>query len=110
MLHRCLAGNEHQAQKTAQLSPVFETYFILQQALVKSDANQAAKAAAELAKATDKVVMGNLGQAEHQVWMQVKDKIAADVRAIGGSTDIKRQRVCKAKRPLHPNLSKRFLK
>ncbi|MCW4469803.1 DUF3347 domain-containing protein [Flavobacterium sp. MFBS3-15] len=81
----------HTAQSDA-LAPVFSGYFILQEALVKSDGKQAAAAAGELQKTIGTVAMASLKEKEHTAWMQVTGKLSAAIKGIAGTSDLKKQR------------------
>lgn len=74
------------------LAPVMTNYFKLQQALVKSDARQAASLACELEKTIESVDMASLKAEEHAAWMQSKEKLSGDAAGIAKSQDIKKQR------------------
>jgi len=63
-------------QEVNQLKSVFENYFALKDALVKSDGNLASAKAKELLNALNAVQMNKLSNEEHTVWMKVmKDLI-----------------------------------
>lgn len=79
------------AQPTA-LAPVMTNYFRLQQALVKSDAKQAASLAGELEKTIESVNMASLKAEEHTAWMKAKEKLSSDAAGIASSQDLKKQR------------------
>lgn len=74
------------------VTPVISSYFKLQEALVKSDAKQAAATADELHKTIGNLDMSALRPDEHTVWMKVAGKLAADTKAIAGTSDVKKQR------------------
>jgi copper chaperone CopZ len=78
--------------QSGALAPVLTNYFRLQQALVKSDAKQAASLAAELEKTIEIVDMASLKAVEHTAWMQTKEKLSGDAAGIAKSQDLKKQR------------------
>lgn len=80
------------AKQNEAVTAVISSYFKLQEALVKSDAKQAAAAADELHKTIGNVDMSALRTEEHTVWMKVADKLSADAKAIAGTSDLKKQR------------------
>lgn len=75
-----------------ELSPVFDNYFLLKDALILSDANSAAVAATNLTKAIEAVKMDKLGHEEHMIWMKVMKGLSADAKAIADSKNIDAQR------------------
>jgi len=79
-------------KQSGALAPVMTNYFRLQQALVKSDAKQAAAMAVELQKAIESVDMASLKAVEHTAWMQTKEKLSRDAAGIAKSQDLKKQR------------------
>jgi copper chaperone CopZ len=85
-------GTTSAEAQSAALAPVMTEYFRLQQALVKSDAKQAAAMAAELQKAIGNVDMASLGAGEHTAWMKAKEKLSSDAAGIARSQDLKKQR------------------
>lgn len=74
------------------LTPVFNGYFRLQEALVKSDAKQAASIAGELRKTIANVSMASLTGKAHNTWMAASDKLISDAKGIAESQDLKKQR------------------
>ncbi|MGH2667170.1 DUF3347 domain-containing protein [Flavobacterium sp.] len=79
-------------QETNQLQPVFDYYFALKDALVKTDGNVASEKAKELAKAIQAVKMNKLGTDVHLVWMKVLEDLKEDSEHIAGTKDSKHQR------------------
>lgn len=83
------------AAKTAPsnvLAPVFNGYFSLHEALVKSDAKQAASTAGELQKAIGNISTAALTGEVHTTWMAASEKLSSDARGIAASQDLKKQR------------------
>jgi copper chaperone CopZ len=75
-----------------QLKLVFDYYFSLKDALVKTDAATASIKAKDLFVAINAVEMENLKMEEHMVWMKVYKDLASDVKKISETQDIKIQR------------------
>ncbi|RQO73391.1 mercury transporter [Pedobacter sp. KBW01] len=90
------ADHNHQgvsaAANTAQLKTVFEQYFALKDALVKSDANAAGLKATALLNAIKAVEMEKLNSAEHSAWMAAVKTLTTDVTNLSKSKDITDQR------------------
>lgn len=85
--------DQHMAKPEADaLQPVFDQYFALKDALVKSDAGVAAGKAKELAAAIDAVNMEKLGTEEHQAWMKVMKPLATQAKSIAASKKVDQQR------------------
>lgn len=75
-----------------KLKLVFDYYFSLKDALVKTDAATASIKAKDLFVAINAVEMENLKMEEHMVWMKVYKDLASDVKKISETQDIKIQR------------------
>jgi hypothetical protein len=75
------------------LKPVFDTYFSLKDALVKTDAKAASAAAKDLLTALNGVKMEELAMDVHRVWMKVSKDLMAGTQNISQTQDIKKQRV-----------------
>ena len=73
------------------LSPVYESYFLLKDALVKGDDNAAQKAAGTLYNNIVAVPMDKLGSS-HPTWMNLQPKLSFDSEHIKGTNDIDHQR------------------
>ena len=78
--------------QTNQLNPIFENYFTIKDALVKTDGKSASENAKELLSAINAVTMETLKMDEHMVWMKVVDKLNEDASNISASQDAKNQR------------------
>lgn len=87
-----VAVHAGQTQAASALQPVFDGYFALKDALVKSDAALATTSAGSLLKVTAAVDMRKLENAEHTVWMKVVKNIDAGVSRIAQSKDLIKQR------------------
>ncbi len=81
-----------ETQVSDQLSPIFDNYFALKDALVKTDGNTASVKASALLSAINAVKMGELKMDVHMVWMKVLENLKKDATAISTSTDTKKQR------------------
>jgi copper chaperone CopZ/gas vesicle protein len=91
------AGHQHDgmnnpAQETNQLKAVFDSYFSLKDALVKTDGNAASSKAKELQTAINSVKMDKLSMNVHTAWMKVLNDLKEDAEHINGTKDIAHQR------------------
>lgn len=75
-----------------QLQPIFESYFLVKNALVKSDGNTTASSATELLKGINAVKMEDLKADVHVVWMKVLKSLKEDAKLISETKDNKIQR------------------
>jgi len=85
-------GMSNMAQETNQLTPVFDNYFSLKDALVNTDGNVASAKAKDLQTAINAVKMEKLPATVHTVWMKVLKDLKADAERINGTKDIFKQR------------------
>lgn len=90
-------ANHAEMQKTDQvaenqLKPVFENYFLLKDALVKTDGKVASTVAKDLLTSLNGVKMDKLVMDVHMVWMKVMKDLIADTKSISETQDIKKQR------------------
>lgn len=85
-------GMNNAAQETNQLKVVFESYFTLKDALVKTDGNIASTKAKDLQTAINAVKMDKLPMDVHTVWMKVLNDLKEDAEHINGTKDISHQR------------------
>jgi copper chaperone CopZ len=76
----------------SHLTAVFDHYFAVKDALVKTDGNTASAKAKELLKAINAVKMGQLANDEHVVWMKVMKDLALDAEHIGDTKETSHQR------------------
>lgn len=81
-----------QAKQVNQLRAVFDNYFAVKDALVKTDGNTASTKATALLSAINAVKMETLTTKEHSVWMKVLNNIKEDAKHIADTKDAKRQR------------------
>lgn len=79
-------------QTTNQLNVVFDSYFTLKDALVKTDGNQASVKARELKTAIDAVKIDKLAMDVHTVWMKLVNGLTEDAEHINETKDIAQQR------------------
>ncbi|WP_418123871.1 DUF3347 domain-containing protein [Chryseobacterium sp. PTM-20240506] len=79
-------------QNTSQLKAVFDNYFSLKNALVKTDADNASTKASELSKAIKAVEMNQLSNEEHMVWMKVMKDLILNAEKISSAKDVAKQR------------------
>lgn len=79
-------------QKENQLKSVFDNYFNVKDALVKSDGNATAIASKELISAINAVKMDKLEMDVHMIWMKVVNQIKEDAEHITDTKDVKHQR------------------
>lgn len=77
---------------SSQLQPVYDAYFTVKDALIKSDAKLTSAKAKDLLTAITAVKMDKLKNTEHIVWMKIVKKLTADAKSISASTDLKKQR------------------
>ena len=79
-------------QGTDQLKPVFDNYFSLKDALVKTDSKMASAKSKDLLTAITVVKMETLKMDVHMTWMKVYKDLTADAKNISETQDIKKQR------------------
>jgi hypothetical protein len=75
-----------------QLEAVYTNYFLLKDALVKTDATTAAAKATEMLVALEAVQMDKLPMDVHMVWMKVMKSLIADTKEIASNADVKKAR------------------
>jgi len=81
-----------ETQDKNQLQAIFDNYFLVKNALVKSDGNSASTNATELLKTINAVKMESLKADIHVVWMKVLKNLKEDTKLISETKDIKVQR------------------
>jgi copper chaperone CopZ len=79
-------------QEVSQLKAVFESYFAVKDALVKTDGIAASTKAKELQTALEAVKMETLSSTEHTIWMKVQKDLAFDAEHINETKDASHQR------------------
>jgi len=75
-----------------QLKALFENYFAVKDALIKTDATTASAKATDLVVAIKAVEMNKLATEEHNVWMKVMKDLTANAENIATSKDVAKQR------------------
>jgi len=85
-----ITGTE--TQQSSQLNAVYEIYFSLKNALVKTDGAAASSSAASMLTAIDAVDMTKLSSAEHTMWMATEKKLKFDAQHIKENKDAEHQR------------------
>lgn len=81
-----------EVQEINQLKAVFENYFAIKDALVKTDENTASVKAKELTSAINAVKMETLKTDEHAVWMKVHVNLIDETTQISDTKNIENQR------------------
>ena len=87
--------HDHSAMTTQdknQLKAVYDGYFSLKEALVKSDGSTASAKAKDLLAALSAVKMETLKPDEHTVWMKVKEDLTTDAEHITETKEVSHQR------------------
>lgn len=79
-------------QEVPQLKAVFDNYFAVKDALVKTDRNTASAKAKDLLNAINAVKMEKLLTEEHTIWMKVMKDLALDTKQIEETKDVSYQR------------------
>lgn len=79
-------------QETNQLQAVFDNYFLLKDALVKTDPKTASEKSIALLSSITAVKMETLKMNVHMVWMKVVKDLTADAKSVSETQDIKKQR------------------
>ncbi len=79
-------------QELSQLKGVFDHYFALKDALVKTDGNKASASGAALLTSLEAIDMGKLNMNEHTTWMKVEKPLKTDARHIKENKDTEQQR------------------
>lgn len=87
-----ISNTEIVLQKKASLKPMFEMYFEIKNALVKSDAEAASSKASLMLSAINAVEMESLTTTEHKIWMTVLNDLKKDVTSISTNRKVADQR------------------
>lgn len=85
-------SDSKQAKQINQLKAVFDDYFAVKNALVKTDGSIASTKATALLSSINEVQMETLKTAEHNVWMKVSKNLKEDTQNIANTKDTKKQR------------------
>jgi hypothetical protein len=81
-----------ESQESNQLQPVFDNYFLLKDALVKTDGKTASEKSTALLSSITAVKMETLKMEEHMAWMKVFKDLTADAKNISATQDVEKQR------------------
>ncbi len=87
-----LTQNNQEITEANQLQAIFDNYFLLKDALVKSDGKVASTIAKDLLSNISAIKMDKLSAEEHAVWMKVMKDLAFDTEHITETTDASHQR------------------
>lgn len=79
-------------QEVNQLKTIFENYFALKDALIKSDGKLASTLAKDLLININAVKMDKLSSEEHTVWMKVLSSLKSNTDKISAITSVEKQR------------------
>lgn len=85
-------NNTMNMQEASQLKAVFDSYFALKDALVKTDGNTASTSGGSLLMALEAVEMGKLKMEEHTIWMKVEKALKTDAQHIKENKNTEHQR------------------
>ena len=80
-------------EEANQLKAVFDSYFMVKDALVNTDASVASTKSKDLLSKLKAVQMDKLAMDVHMVWMKVMNDLTSDSKAISETQDVKKQRV-----------------
>lgn len=86
------ATNMATTQNEPQLKAIFDNYFSVKDALVKTDAGTSSAKAAELLKAIKAIEMTKLSNEEHTVWMKIMKDLTTNAEKIAVAKDVNKQR------------------
>lgn len=78
--------------QSTPLQPVFDSYFALKDAFIKSDAADASAKSTILLNALKEVDMAILSKEEHMQWMKSQSALISDATQISKAKDIEKQR------------------
>lgn len=81
-----------QDKKTSELQPVFDNYFQLKDALVKSSGKTAATESAELLAVIKAIKTESLTPEEYASWIKVSSELTEDAEHISETNDVGHQR------------------
>lgn len=79
-------------QEVPQLKAIFQNYFAIKDALIKTDGNTASIKAKDLLTAINAVKMEKLATEEHTIWMKVMKELAFDAEHIADTKEASHQR------------------
>ena len=82
-------GNDHNSDKlTTEFTELIETYLVLKDALVESDAGAAHSAVSQMQEKLENIGEHRLEGDNHMKWMDTYKKIDSDLSEITGSADL----------------------
>ncbi len=87
-----VGDNTHPIQVVSETQIIFDNYFTLKDALVKTDAATATAKAMTLLASLNAINMGKMKMDDHMAFMKVEKALKADATTIGASKDIDVQR------------------
>jgi hypothetical protein len=87
-----VGDNTHPMQVVNESQIVFDNYFALKDALVKTDASTATAKAVTLLASLNAINMGKMKMDEHNAFMKVEKALKADASTISTSKDVAAQR------------------
>jgi hypothetical protein len=95
-----MATNDHsmhsnkmsEMQEVNPFSTVYDSYFEVKDALVKTDGATASTNAKNLLAAINDVKMDQLSMDVHMVWMKIVESLKKETQAISGTNDVEKQR------------------
>jgi Protein of unknown function (DUF3347) len=87
-----VGDNTHPIQVVNESQIVFDNYFALKDALVKTDASTATTKAATLLASLNAINMGKMKMDEHNAFMKVEKALKADAATISTNKDVAAQR------------------
>ncbi|UQD55159.1 DUF3347 domain-containing protein [Flavobacterium sp. K5-23] len=79
-------------QEVNQLKAVYDNYFLLKEALVKTDGKESSRVSKDLLASLNAVQMDKLAMDVHMVWMKTMKQLKEDADHISDTEDIKHQR------------------
>lgn len=85
-------GTNNSTINENQLNPIFENYFLLKDALVKTNGKEAAEKAKIVLTSISAVKMEILKTDEHMVWIKVNQNLINDAKTISETQDVEKQR------------------
>jgi len=86
------AKSKADTSKRIRLTTVFDNYFAVKDALVKTDGETASTYASALLIALNAIKMDELSQEEHEAWMKVEKNLKFDAEHISETKDAGHQR------------------
>lgn len=94
MNHNSDAHSNHgeSTQKSHELSEVFDSYFMMKDAMVQTNTTETSAAASALVTAIEQVKMGKLSSNTHDIWMKVMSDLKTSASKIAASKSIVDQR------------------